>query len=114
MPAESTCAMHELLKKIIIFFTQSIAYLKIMSVLLLDLHFTYLHIHIRQVLLKFDTYNLFLKVFLLLISHSFTRITYQTISKLTFFMKVLHFSLLNNILQHEINEKPCWKELFFI
>ena len=55
MPAESTCAMHELLKKIIIFFTQSIAYLKIMSVLLLDLHFTYLHIHIRQVLLKFDT-----------------------------------------------------------
>ena len=58
MPAESTCAMHELLKKIIIFFTQSIAYLKIMSVLLLDLHFTYLHIHIRQVLLKFDTYKL--------------------------------------------------------
>ena len=36
------------------------------------------------------------------------RLTYQTISELTFFMKVLHFSILNNILQHEINEKPCW------
>ena len=35
------------------------------------------------------------------------RITYETISELTFFMKVLHFSILNNILQHEINEKPC-------
>ena len=35
------------------------------------------------------------------------RITYQTISELTFFMKVLHFSILNNILQHEINEKVC-------
>ena len=42
------------------------------------------------------------------------RITYQTISEVTFFMKVLHFSILNNILQHEINEKPCWTELFFI
>ena len=41
-------------------------------------------------------------------------LTYQSISKLTFFMKVLHFSFLNNILQHEINEKPCWTELFFI
>ena len=37
-----------------------------------------------------------------------SRITYQTISELTFFMKVLHNNLLNNILQHEINEKPCW------
>ena len=36
------------------------------------------------------------------------RLTYQTISELTFFMKVLHNVLLNNILQHEINEKPCW------
>ena len=42
------------------------------------------------------------------------RITYQTISEVTFFMKVLHFSILNNILQHEINEKVCWTELFFI
>ena len=42
------------------------------------------------------------------------RITYQTISKLTFFMKILHFSILNNILQHEITEKQCWTELFFI
>ena len=45
---------------------------------------------------------------------TFIRISYQTISELTFFMKVLHFSILNNILQHEINEKPCWTELFFI
>ena len=48
------------------------------------------------------------------ITYLCSRITYQTISKLTFFMKLLHFSLLNNILLHEINEKPCWTELFFI
>ena len=34
-------------------------------------------------------------------------VTYKTISELTFFMKVLHFSILNNILQHEINKKVC-------
>ena len=49
-----------------------------------------------------------------ILSTSRIRITYQTISELTFFMKVLHFSILNNILQHEINEKVCWTELFFI
>ena len=42
------------------------------------------------------------------------RLTYQTISEFTFFMKVLHFSILNNILQHEITEKQSWTELFFI
>ena len=41
-------------------------------------------------------------------------LTYEKISEKMLKMKVLHFSILNNILQHEINEKPCWTELFFI
>ena len=36
------------------------------------------------------------------------RITYQTISEVTFFMKVLHFSILNNIYIIHFIDKVCW------